>query len=112
MFGERKHEEEEEEEEEEGGRRRKEDAMTSKNLTTLTWQVGKNNIYHRSKCAIQNKLHLSPVLRTPQRCPCRLITSNAHCARLTYGRVTPQQIVIVIVSNIVHILHWVLKEIT
>ena len=38
MFGE-KEDKEEEEEEEEG--EEKEDVMTSKNPTTLTWQVGK-----------------------------------------------------------------------
>ena len=37
MFGEKEDKEEEEEEEEE----EKEDVMTSKNLTTLTWHVGK-----------------------------------------------------------------------
>ena len=39
MFGEKEEKEEEKKEEEE-------DIMTSKNLTNLTWQVGKNHINH------------------------------------------------------------------
>ena len=37
MFGEKEDEEEEEEKEKKG---KEKDVMTSKNLTTLTWQVG------------------------------------------------------------------------
>ena len=40
MFGEKEDEEEEEEKEEE---KKEEDVTTFKNLTTLTWQVGKNS---------------------------------------------------------------------
>ena len=40
MFGEKEEKEEEKKEEEKKEEEEEEDVMTSKNLTTLTWQVG------------------------------------------------------------------------
>ena len=49
MFGEKEDEEEEEEEKEK--KEKEKDVMTSKNLTTLTWQVGEKSDFHSKAAA-------------------------------------------------------------